>query len=70
MKNFGERLKDALLDAGYTQSEFARSIGLDRMWLNHILKGRKEPSLKSLVKILKGLPAGTSIRYLICGIEG
>ena len=40
-ENFGERLKYLIKAKGYTQQEFAEKVGISRVYLADILRGKK-----------------------------
>ena len=49
-----EQLRRLRMAKGYTQTEFAKKLGIDRSYYNQIEKG-KEPSLKLLGQIASEL---------------
>ena len=51
--NFGKHLKIRISQLGMTQESFAKKCGLTNAAISQIINGKREPSLKSIVKILK-----------------
>ncbi len=51
----GARIKEIREKATLTQLELAKKSGLNRTFIIHVEKGRRNVSVQSLEKILKGL---------------
>ncbi len=52
-----QKLTQAIVNAGFTQSKIAEEIGVSQPTVSRILDGRREDSKVSLVKALKKLLA-------------
>lgn len=46
-----EKLKKLRMGEGYTQTEFAEKMGIDRSYYNQIERGKATPSIQLLEKI-------------------
>jgi transcriptional regulator with XRE-family HTH domain len=57
-KKIGLRIKEIRTKNNLTQEQLAWEADVDRTYMNHVENGRKNISIKSLEKIIKGL--GTS----------
>ncbi len=55
MKTFGEKLKEARLSAGMTQSVLAQRIGIKQQQLSQRECDKVEPTLSNIVALLKVL---------------
>ena len=66
MKNFGNRLKQALKQNNMSQSELAKKIGMSQSVVNNYCTSKREPTLDVLVLICKALDE--SADYLL-GLE-
>lgn len=66
MNNFGERLKDTLKQAGYTQAKATEELGLSRNAITNYVGGRI-PDATILYKLSNLL--GVSMEWLLTGIE-
>lgn len=55
MKTFGEKLKEARLSAGMTQSVLAQRIGIKQQQLSQWECDKVEPTLSNIVALLKVL---------------
>lgn len=66
---FGDRLKIHLDIFGISQVELAKNSGLTPAAVSQIINHKRDPSLSSVVAIIKGLKkrAPTSIDYLVFG---
>lgn len=64
-KTLGLRISRLRADRGFSQREFALTIGMDRMYFSRIESGTANPGLESLLKIADGL--GVSMPDLFCG---
>ena len=51
----GERIKDIREKKELTQLQLAKKIRMDRTFITHVESGRRNLSIQSLGKILKGL---------------
>lgn len=63
---FHERLKVALQVTGTRPGQLAELTGIDKTNVSHLLSGQREPSLKTLAKLLRALP-GIDARWLVIG---
>lgn len=56
---FGERLKRTRVKKGLTQAELGHMAGIQPYNICHLESGRREPSINSLISIVKalGVPA-------------
>lgn len=53
---FGKRLKSLLKALGMNQTELAQKTGLTQAAVSQLLAGIRDPSLHTIVKILKVIP--------------
>ena len=53
--NINDRFTKILEYSGFTASEFADEIDVQRSSISHIISGRNKPSLEFIVKIQLGL---------------
>ena len=51
---FGRKLRKLRLERGWTQTEWAVHIGMDRSFLSDLERGTREPCLRSLEVIAQG----------------
>lgn len=65
MRKSGERIHQLRLQAGYTQSELASKLNIDRSFLSHIESGKRGCSVDLLVQFSKLF--GVSLDYLALG---
>lgn len=54
-QNVGSRIREIREKKKFTQAELAEKSGLNRTFLIHVEKGRRNVSIQSLGKILDGL---------------
>ncbi len=54
---FSKNLQKIMCTLGTTEMDLHRKTGLGQVTLNHIVTGRRPPSLDSIVKILAVVPA-------------
>jgi len=54
-KQFGKRIKDLRLARGLSQEELAFRAGVHRTYLGSIERGERNPSLKNIAAIARGL---------------
>jgi transcriptional regulator with XRE-family HTH domain len=54
-RRFGKRLKELRLARGLSQEELAFRVGVHRTYLGGIERGERNPSLRNLAAIAKGL---------------
>ena len=66
MDTFGKRLKGSFLACGLTQTEFARTTGIDYQSMSKFVNDRKIPSHHNLCRIIRYLP-GIDYRWLLLG---
>jgi transcriptional regulator with XRE-family HTH domain len=57
---FGSRLRELRTKQGLSQEAFADHCGLDRTYISGIERGRRNPSLRNLVKIARSLDLSLS----------
>ena len=62
-----KRMKELRKKRGYSQEAFADHAGLHRVAVGWIEQGKRVPSLKTLVKISRGL--GISVSELLKGVD-
>jgi predicted transcriptional regulator len=55
-KNFGKNLNKVLDCLEMSQIELAKKTGLTQAAISQIINGQREPSLSTIVKILKIIP--------------
>lgn len=55
-ENIGKNLKQIIELLGCTQAEFAERCGITQAAVSQILNGEREPSLKTIIQILKVVP--------------
>ena len=55
IEKIGERIVELRKAKGFSQQQFAYEADMERTYLNHIEKGRKNISMATLEKITKGL---------------
>jgi transcriptional regulator with XRE-family HTH domain len=55
LKAFGTVLKDCRRAVGLSQEELAFTAGLNRVFISSLESGRKEPGLRTLLKLARGL---------------
>ena len=51
-----ERIMQVMAQKGFTASQFAEAIGIQRAAMSHITSGRNNPSLDVMKKILERFP--------------
>ena len=59
-RRFGKRLKELRLARGLSQEELAFRVGIHRTYLGGIERGERNPSLRNLAAIAKGLGVSLS----------
>ena len=63
---FGERVREARLNAGMTQKELARRLSIESdSYITNIERGRRSPNHKFLAEM--GIVLNTSVDYLLYG---
>ena len=55
IEKIGERIVELRKAKGLSQQQFAYEADMERTYLNHIEKGRKNISIATLEKVIKGL---------------
>ena len=65
MKQSGARIQQLRIQAGYTQSELALKLNINRSFLSHIESGEKGCSVDLLVQLSKVL--NVSLDFLVLG---
>ena len=63
---FGKRLRKLRLDHGWTQTDVAVHLGMDRSFLSDLELGKREPCLRSLETIALGF--GMTVPQLLSRI--
>ncbi|MCT4507558.1 MAG: XRE family transcriptional regulator [Tepidibacter sp.] len=68
--NFSKWFKKSLIDLEMTQKEFTESIGMNDMYLTHILKGRRSgakwiPIIQSKIEELKNSKVNNLLKEVI-----
>lgn len=63
---FGERIRRARSERGWTQEEFAYKCGLDRSYMGGIERGERNITLDTLCKVAEGL--GMTLPELLVGL--
>lgn len=53
--NVGERIKNLRLNKKFKATQFAKSVGISRVYLNEIERGIKIPTIETLQKICDAL---------------
>ena len=66
-ESFGDRLEYFLDLINLSKAEFCRSTGLDQAHLYRIIKGKTEPGLETITKIVKAY-SFLSLNWLVTGI--
>jgi transcriptional regulator with XRE-family HTH domain len=64
--SLGSRIRGARLRKGWTQSELAERVGIDRSFLADVERGKRNISILNLHAIAKGLR--TSLSRLVSGL--
>lgn len=54
--DFGDYLNDCIDKAELSNAYVAKAIGCDRSYITHLIKGRKEPSVTTLIKLEEAVP--------------
>lgn len=49
---------------GITQKELAKKVGITAWWMNHIERGKRNPSLETMLNIAKELDVKVSDLFL------
>jgi len=65
-KTFGDRLRQALEDHGYTQASFCQTVAISQDSLNCYVNGRRYPSLQVVLRFIEFLP-GVDVTWLVTG---
>lgn len=55
VRDFGENLRAARKERGYSQESFAHAVDLDRTYIGGIERGERNPGLKTIVRIADAL---------------
>ncbi|MCS7181367.1 MAG: helix-turn-helix domain-containing protein [bacterium] len=64
IKKIGEKIRDIRKEKGYTQSELAFRIGRSPNFIGLIERGKKIPSLDTLIKIAEILEVNPSVFFV------
>lgn len=64
---FGANLRRIREKRGMSQSELAGRCGLSHADISHLERGKREPQLQNLLKLVEGLEVG--VDDLVAGIE-
>ena len=59
-KTFGQRLRAARVDAGYSQEAFAHASGVDRSYVGQVERGEKNITLGTMLRLTKVLEVGVA----------
>lgn len=62
-EKIGRSIREAREKQGLSQDKFALMIGMDQTYLSRIEQGKRNPTIKMLAKIARGL--GVDVRDLI-----
>lgn len=54
-RTFGQNLREARRQAGVSQDDLARESGVDRTAISTYERGRREPNLRTVVKLARAL---------------
>lgn len=65
-ENLGQRIKDLRAARGWSQSELAQVVGLNKAYIGDIELGRRNPTLKSMERIAGGF--GLRVGELLEGL--
>lgn len=57
---FGQRMKDLRIIKGYSQERLSYKAGLDRTYVNSIENGKRNVSIKNIIKIVNALDISLS----------
>jgi len=52
---FGEKIKKMRQSKGLSQSDVANKLGADKSFMSNLENGRKNPTLKTILKLAKAL---------------
>lgn len=55
VRDFGQNLRAARKERGYSQESFAHAVDLDRTYIGGIERGERNPGLKTVVRIADAL---------------
>ena len=55
LTSFGMALREARLESGQSQEALALKVGLDRTFVSATERGRKNPTLVSMLRLCEGL---------------
>ena len=58
------RIVEAIMQSGMTQSEIAKSVGIGQQTVSHYIKGDKMPALDTLANLCKLLDLDAN--YILC----
>ena len=64
---FGKRVRELRRNKGFSQEAFAAHCGLDRTYVGGIERGERNPALRNIEVIAKGL--GITISELMQGLK-
>ena len=67
LTSFGKALREARLDSGQSQEALALKVGLDRTYVSATERGRKNPTLVSMLRLCEGLDI--TISELLAGVR-
>lgn len=60
VRDFGENLRAARKERGYSQEGFAHTVDLDRTYIGGIERGERNPGLKAIIRIAEALELDVS----------
>ena len=64
VRDFGENLRAARKQRGYSQESFAHAVDLDRTYIGGIERGERNPGLKTIVRIADALEVDVSELFM------
>lgn len=65
-RTFGDRLRQALEDHGYTQKRFSETIAMSLDTLNCYVNGRRYPGYQVILRFIEFLP-GVDVTWFVTG---
>lgn len=64
LEQIQNRIVEAIMQSGMTQSEIAKSVGIGQQTVSHYIKGDKMPALDTLANLCKLLDLDAN--YILC----
>lgn len=65
VRDFGENLRAARKERGYSQESFAHAVDLDRTYIGGIERGERNPGLKTIVRIADALEVDVAMLFTL-----